>query len=204
MIEIKRINKVTKRKKNLIVHIIAGPNGSGKTTFAKKYLPKFAKCKEFVNADLLAAGLSPFSPETAAIKAGRLMLERIDQLQRKRVEFAFETTLSGRTYVNLIESLKESGYQINLYFLWMPSFEACAARVADRVKQGGHNIPRAVIKRRFQSGLNNLFGLHRPLLDRWMLFDASNSPNLVARGEKDKLELINKVIYNHIIEDIKK
>ncbi len=193
-----------KAKKQLIVHIIAGPNGSGKTTFAKKYLPKFAKCKEFVNADLLAAGLSPFSPETAAIKAGRLMLEQIEQLQKKRVEFAFETTLSGRSYVNLIERLKKAGYQINLYFLWMPSFEACAARVADRVKQGGHNIPRSVIKRRFQSGLSNLFHLYRPLLDRWTLFDASNDPKLVASEEKGSLEIVDKMMYNHIIKDIKK
>ena len=107
---------MSKPKQKLKVHIIAGPNGSGKTTFAKMYLPKFAKCKEFVNADLLAAGLSPFSPDAVAIKAGRLMLERIEELSKQQVEFAFETTQSGCSYVNLIKKLSSKGYELIFIF----------------------------------------------------------------------------------------
>lgn len=127
------------------VIIIAGPNGAGKTTFARAFLPEEAKCQRFINADLIAAGLSPFSPETAAIKAGRLMLSEIEHSIKRRESFALETTLSGLSYLRHIRAWKESGYHISLFFLSLPSAELAIARVAERVKQGGHNIPESVI-----------------------------------------------------------
>jgi predicted ABC-type ATPase len=130
-----------KRSKPPMVYVIAGPNGAGKTTFASSFLPDFVKCNEFLNADLIAAGLSPFAPETQNLRAGRLLLQRIDELANQRADFSFETTLSGRTYLKLLSDMKASGYRVMLFFLWLPSAELAVARVANRVKQGGHNVP---------------------------------------------------------------
>ena len=162
-------------------YVIAGPNGAGKTTFATEFLPDFVHCREFVNADLIAAGLSPFAPETQAVRAARLVLTRIKELARARQDFGFETTLAGRGYVKLITDLKRSGYHAVLFFLWLPSAEMAVARVANRVRQGGHDIPEATIRRRFEAGLRNFFGLYAPLVDSWHLYDGSQlPPSLIA------------------------
>jgi predicted ABC-type ATPase len=156
-----------------IVYILAGPNGAGKSTFAKLFLPEYADCKEFVNADLIAAGLSPFNPESLAIEAGRLMLERIETLARSRVDFGFETTLSGRSHASLISRLRSEGYRVNLFFLWLPDPNLAVARVLERVSSGGHAVPEAVVRRRFYRGLANLFRLYQPLVDSTLIFDSS-------------------------------
>ena len=135
--------------------IIAGPNGAGKTTFARSFLPQEAQCPRFINADLIAAGLSPFAPETAAIKAGRLMLEEVAACVGRGESFAFETTLSGLGYLRHIDQWHAQGYRVDLYFLALPSAEAAVARVAERVSQGGHDIPEPVIRRRFVTGRRN-------------------------------------------------
>jgi predicted ABC-type ATPase len=158
------------------VYLIAGPNGAGKTTYATEFLPEFVQCREFLNADLIAAGLSPFAPETQAIRAGRLLLTRIKELAEARRDFGFETTLAGRGYVHVITGLKRSGYHIVLFFLWLPSAEMAIARVANRVRQGGHDIPEATIRRRFEAGLRNFFRLYAPLVDSWDLYDGSRLP----------------------------
>ena len=156
------------------MHIIAGPNGAGKTTFASEFLPDYANCPEFVNADLLAKGLSPFYPEAAAIEAGRLMLKQIDKLMKKKSDFGFETTLSGRTFVRLIDRLREQNYIVKLYFLWLPDVELALERVAERVRRGGHNIPEAIIKRIYQAGIHNFINKYRHRAEEWILFDNSN------------------------------
>ncbi len=163
--------------------IIAGPNGAGKTTFAGEFLPKEAACPAFVNADLIAAGLAPFEPERAAFRAGRLMLEEIHNHARKGESFAFETTLSGRGYAGLIPGWQADGYIVKLFFLRLVSVELAMARVRQRVREGGHNIPEPVIRRRFESGLRNFENLYKPLVDEWALYDNSTSePVLMAEG----------------------
>ncbi|HEY3567905.1 MAG TPA: zeta toxin family protein [Thermoanaerobaculia bacterium] len=175
------------------VYIVAGPNGAGKSTFARLFLPDYADCKEFVNADLIAAGLSPFNPESLAIEAGRLMLERIETLARSRVDFGFETTLAGRSQASLITRLREDGYRVHLFFLWLPTPEIALARVRERVSSGGHFIPEEVVRRRFARGLVNLFHLYEPLLDTYLLFDNSeNLPRLVAFKISEGLFILDK------------
>ncbi len=166
-----------------VVYVIAGPNGAGKTTFATDFLPDFVQCREFVNADLIAAGLSPFAPETQAMRAGRLLLTRIKELAEARQDFAFETTLAGRSYVRLISGLRQSGYDVILFFLWLPSAEMAVARVAGRVRQGGHDVPEATIRRRFSAGLRNFFRIYSPLANSWHLLDGTHlPPSLIADG----------------------
>ena len=163
--------------------IIAGPNGAGKTTFAREYLPKEANCPTFVNADLIAAGLAPFAPETASIKAGRLMLQEIKANVKANRSFAFETTLSGKTYARHIADWKKQGYHITLFFLSLAEVEVAIARVAYRVANGGHNIPEATIRRRFKAGLYNFHNIYKPLADAWTLYDNSYSePILIESG----------------------
>lgn len=157
-------------------YVIAGPNGAGKTTFATEFLPDFVHCREFVNADLIAAGLSPFAPETQAMRAGRLLLTRIKELAEARRDFGFETTLAGQGYIKLLNGLRRSGYRVSLFFLWLPSAEMAVARVANRVRQGGHNILEATIRRRFEVGLRNVFRAYAPLMDAWHLYDGSELP----------------------------
>lgn len=163
--------------------VIAGPNGAGKTTFAGEFLPNEAGCPIFVNADLIAAGLSPFAPELAAIKAGRLMLEAIGEHVARRESFAFETTLAGRTYGRMIPDWRQRGYVVKLIFLALPDAEMAIARVAARVAQGGHNVPEAVIRRRFDAGLRNFHRSYKRLVNFWQLFDNSvNPPGLLDEG----------------------
>ena len=156
--------------------IVAGPNGAGKTTFAREFLVAEANCPIFVNADLIAAGLSPFAPELAARKAARIMLEAIDEHVRHRESFAFETTLSGRAYAQHIPAWRALGYHVKLFFLRLPNPEMAIERVAQRVRQGGHGIPPDVIRRRFASGWENFEILYKPLVDSWLLLDTSTRP----------------------------
>lgn len=163
--------------------IIAGPNGAGKTTFAREYLPNEADCPIFINADLIAAGLAPFSPESATIKAARLMLKEIEFNVKTGNSFAIETTLSGKAYAKDILQWKKLGYHITLAFLSLPDPEIAIARVAARVAAGGHNIPEATIKRRFKAGLTNFHQLYKSLANSWSLYDNSgNEPKLISRG----------------------
>ncbi len=181
------------------VYVIAGPNGAGKTTLARALLPRLSDCKEFLNADLIAAGLSPFAPETQNVRAGRLLLTRLMELSRAHVSFGFETTLSGRSYVRTLSGLKENGYRVVLYFLWLPNAEQAVARVRERVRQGGHNIPEVDIRRRFDAGLRNLFQLYCPLADRWSLYDASDSANtVVATADAGRLETMDGRLFEQI------
>jgi predicted ABC-type ATPase len=180
-----------KSAKNPSLYIIAGPNGAGKTTFATHFLPHYAGCLEFVNADLIAGGLSPFLPERAAIRAGRIMLKQIHLLADRGRDFAFETTLSGRTYVRLLRDFRGRGYQIHLFFLWVPSIDIALERIADRVRRGGHNVPEDIVRRRFKKGLPNLFQLYRPLLDSWVIFDnSSDTPNMIAFEKLGQLQIV--------------
>jgi predicted ABC-type ATPase len=157
-----------------------------------------------VNADLIAGGLSPFSPEAAAMRAGRLLLEQIRLLARKRSDFGFETTLSGVTYVSLLRKLRTQGYRIHLFFLWIPTVEMALARIADRVRRGGHDIPEPVVRRRFHKGIAHLFSLYRPLLDTWTLFDNSGpAPKRVAREEVGELRVFDKQLFTTITGAVK-
>jgi predicted ABC-type ATPase len=164
--------------------IIAGPNCAGKTTFARSFLPGEAQCSRFINADLIAAGLSPFAPETAALRAGRLMLEEIAACVQRGESFAFETTLAGLSYLQRIRHWRQLGYHVSLYFLALPSAEAAIARVEERVRQGGHNIPAAVIRRRFTAGLRNLEQTYKAEVDTWAIYDnVGERPALLEWGE---------------------
>ncbi len=156
--------------------IIAGSNGAGKTTFARDFLPREAHTLRFINADLIAAGLAPFNPETASMKAARLMLKEIDACVASGESFAFETTLSGLTYLTKIESWHRLGYQIKLWFLSLPNADVAVQRVASRVAQGGHDIPEPVIRRRFKAGLNNFHTRYSKVVDSWTLFDSYVHP----------------------------
>ena len=172
----------TKREK---IVILAGPNGAGKTTFAQEFLPKEAECPRFINVDLIAAGLSPFNPEVAAFQAGRLMVQEIATLVRRRKSFAFETTLSGLRYARLIPQWRKKGYFIKLIFLQLPNPEMAIARVAARVAQGGHGVAEKVIRRRFTAGWRNFQHTYQPLVDVWILYDnAGDAPRYVDSGGK--------------------
>jgi len=164
--------------------IIAGPNGAGKTTFAKEFLVREASCSFFVNADLIAAGLSPFTPEQAALRAGRLMLEEIRAYVGRRESFAFETTLSGRLYARCIPQWQKIGYRVKLIFLSLPDVEIALERVRIRVTQGGHDVDESVICRRFGKGWNNFHNIYKDLVDTWILYDNSGeSPQLIDEGK---------------------
>lgn len=185
-----------KQKMNL--YVIAGCNGAGKTTASFTVLPEMLNCREFVNADEIAAGLSPFNPEGVAIQAGRLMIDRIIYLLKEGTTFAFETTLSTRSYVKLIQQAQRRGYFVTLLFFSLTSPEQAVKRVAKRVSQGGHNIPLDVIYRRYRAGLANLFQLYKPVVDYWALYDNSICPaNKIACGWKGKKTIVeNEELYN--------
>jgi predicted ABC-type ATPase len=163
--------------------IIAGPNGAGKTTFAREFLPCEAGIIHFVNADLIASGLSPLRPELAARRGGRLVLNELARLAKARQDFAFETTLSGRTYLRFIRKWKASGYRVQLVFLSLPSVELALQRIAARVRQGGHDVRRADVVRRFDRSWNNFRLLYRDLADTWAVYDNSGgTPRLLEEG----------------------
>jgi predicted ABC-type ATPase len=164
----------------LKIIMLAGPNGAGKTTFAREFLPQEAGCPVFVNADLIAAGLSPFAPQRAAIQAGRLMLEAMATHVAKRESFAFETTLSGMGYARQIAQWRQMGYRVELFFLGLPSADMAVQRVAERVRQGGHDVPEATIRRRFEAGKRLFETVYQPLVDQWVVYDnAGDEPLLM-------------------------
>ena len=177
------------------LYIISGCNGAGKTTASYTVLPEILKVKEFVNADEIARGLSPFNPEGMAIEAGRLMLLRIDELLLKGWDFAIETTLATRSYSRLVQRAQAMGYTVHLMFFWLNSVNLAEERVETRVQPGGHNIAKDIIKRRYHLGLHNLFEVFIPIVDEWMIVDNSDLPReMVAEGGIKKEELIhNKV-----------
>lgn len=179
--------------------VVAGPNGAGKTTYVRRFLPEEMKCREFVNADLIAAGLSPFAPDKAAFPAGRIMLGRLRELAARREDFSFETTLSGRSYAPLLREWRAAGYRIRLDFLWIPNLGITNERVMERVTKGGHNIPEEVQLRRFHLGIRNLAELYRPLIDYWRLYDnTGDHPFLTAEEEDGVLRVVDARRLAHI------
>lgn len=170
------------------VVVLGGPNGAGKSTSAARLLRGSLRVEEFVNADTLAQGLSAFRPEDAALEAGRIMLKRLDYLESQRRSFAFESTLSSHTLARRLARLKEHAFGVHIVFLWLPTVDLALARVAERVRAGGHDVPADAVKRRFVRGRHNFFTLCRPLADTWRLYDASSiaGPRLVATGNGDR------------------
>lgn len=186
------------KERNL--YIIAGCNGAGKTTASYTILPEILDCKEFVNADEIAKGLSPFQPEKASFEAGRIMLNRIDELFQKEVDFAFETTLSAKSYISIVKKAQSQGYFVTLIFFWLNSPELAKQRVKVRVNEGGHNIPEDVIERRYIRGIKNLFEIYLGNCDNVMLFDNSNKlPVLIAEKEiYEEIQIIDENLFHQI------
>ena len=185
------------------LYIIAGCNGAGKTTASYTVLPEMLGCREFVNADEIAKGLSPFNPESVAIEAGRLMLQRMDDLLSEGEDFAFETTLATRSYVKFVERAHAKGYFVSLLFFWLPTPELAVERVATRVSEGGHNIPSDVIRRRYANGIRNLTTLYTPIGDYWTIYDNSAADGIhkVAWGVKDEIkEIVDPLSYQKIVD----
>lgn len=189
--------------KNL--YIIGGCNGAGKTTASYTVLPDILQCKEFVNADEIAKGLSPFNPESVAFEAGRIMLARINELLNRDETFSIETTLATKSYFNLVRKARQKGYHVHLIFFWLETPDLAVLRVAERVSKGGHNIPSDVIRRRYVNGIRNLFGIFMKEVDSWMIYDNSRNPRtLVARGGKSVVtEVVLGNTYNKIKEYVK-
>lgn len=183
------------------LYVIAGPNGAGKTTFVKRFAPRHLALLDFVNADEIARGLSPLAPERAQIEAGRIMLDRIRHFVAAGRSFAMETTLSGRTYRLLLKQAKEAGYATHLDFLVLPSVEDSIRRVANRVIQGGHNVPEADLRRRFRLGLQNLFNLYRPYCDTWNVYLNSDDAVLVTHGTPGTLEIDHPTHFESFVRE---
>ena len=184
------------------LYIISGPNGAGKTTASYTVLPKILQCKEFVNADEIARGLSPFNPESVAIEAGRLMLKRISELLQRNESFSIETTLSTRSYFRLVEKAHSQGYDVTLLYFWLKSPQQAIERVAERVAKGGHDIPKDIIVRRYWEGLDNLFKIYMPIVDTWILVNNSETPrSVVATGGKDQKTIIKDNKHFKTIEE---
>jgi predicted ABC-type ATPase len=184
------------------LYIIAGPNGAGKTTFAKVFLPLHAKCSNFVNADLIAMGLAPFSPAQVSIKAGKLLLGEIDSFIGKKADFAFETTLAGKAYVNLIKEAKSKGYFVHIIFLWIPSENLAKERIKQRVKQGGHHVPDADVERRLGRSLKNFFDLYSSLADAWDIVNNSGpQPEWIVNFNAKGTRITNKALYECLLKE---
>ncbi len=188
------------------LYIISGPNGAGKTTASYSVLPKILQCKEFVNADEIARGLSPFNPESVAVEAGRLMLNRIRDLLSRNESFSIETTLATRSYFRLVDNAHRQGYEVTLLFFWLKSPEQAQERVAERVSKGGHNIPKDIIVRRYYEGIDNLFKIYMPIVDTWVLVNNSETPrSIIASGGKDqKPQIINNELFKNLEEYVKR
>jgi predicted ABC-type ATPase len=189
-----------RKKQKPTCFIIAGPNGAGKTTFALRYLPKVAGCRNFVNADLIAYGLSPFDSLSSQLEAGRLFLREIHANIDKRIDFAFETTLAGRSHISLLKKLRQDGWLIIMFFLWIPNAAFSKSRIRERVKHGGHDIPDETIYRRFPRIMYNFIKLYIPLCDNVICYDNS-SPNLVPIFRQDNRgkRILNQDIYNKML-----
>ena len=184
------------------LYIIAGPNGAGKTTASYTLLPEMLGCTNFVNADEIARGLSPFSPETVDVQAARIMIARIEELLAQKVDFAIETTLATRSYVQLVKRAQKAGYKVHLLFFCLESPEQAILRVAQRVAEGGHNIPEDVIRRRFARGIANLTHLYLPICDSALIFNnMQGEAKLIAKQtvETDGLEIIDYKMWNKIL-----
>ena len=179
------------------VYLIGGCNGAGKTTIALTMLPRYLDCHEFVNADLIAAGLSPFRVESVALQAGRLMLERMNKLRDAGVDFGFESTLASRSFVPFLKSCQLRGYAVHLLYIRLSNVELAIERVANRVLEGGHNIPEDTIRRRYEAGCENFLDLYLPLAKKWRVVDNSLEPQLVAEGGSDE----NTSIYENEVWD---
>jgi predicted ABC-type ATPase len=186
--------------KNL--YIIAGCNGAGKTTASFTILPDILDCREFVNTDEIARGLSPFQPEKVAIEAGKIMLGRIERLLKENANFAFETTLASKTYKNTIVKAQAAGYNVTLLFFWLQTVELAKKRVQKRVSEGGHNIETEVIERRYLSGIRNLFDIYLPIVDVVFIYDNSegNHKLIAEKQANSNLIIINKQKYNNLLE----
>lgn len=178
------------------LYIIAGCNGAGKTTASYSVLPDLLECREFVNADEIAKGLSPFNPSSVAIEAGKLMLQRIDLLISQGKTFAIETTLATRSYASLVSRAHKHGYNVMLLFFWLPSPEMAVARVAKRVSEGGHNIPTETIHRRYWLGLQNFFNIFSSIVDSWSFYDNRDETMEIA----NETETIDETLFNKIKE----
>ena len=188
-----------------ICRIIAGPNGAGKTTFALKYLPEVARCRAFVNADLIAAGLSPLAPEQHLMAASRLFLSEVGQHIRERRDFAFETTLAGRGYLRLVQRLRADGWRVELIYLALPTLEMSMLRVAERVAHGGHSIPQADIERRFPRSLHNLFEVYSGAVDVTRCFlNSSETPQLVFVQRGGVRSILNTSVFEQLLSEAEK
>lgn len=187
------------------LYIIAGCNGAGKTTASYTILPEILDCDEFVNADEIAKGLSPFNPESEAIAAGRLMLSKINRLIQRGNDFAFETTLATRSYKNFIIKARQKGYKVTLLFFWLRNQELAVKRVETRVREGGHNIPEHVIRRRYVNGLENFYQIFEPIVDEWMFIDNSGEPyQIVANKNAKGITVNNKNLWQELRRKYKK
>jgi predicted ABC-type ATPase len=183
------------------LYIIAGCNGAGKTTASYTILPEILNCKEFVNADNIAAGISPFNPSGVALEAGRIMLNRVKELLNESADFALETTLSTRSYVPLIKEAHVAGYKVSLLYFWLSSPKIAIERVAKRVSNGGHNIPTDVIERRYYRGIKNLYQLYMPICDEWTLVDNMDLiPEVIGKSDSFGKTVFNDELWNKIIQ----
>ena len=178
------------------LYIIGGSNGAGKTTFAREFLPRYVHCPRFINPDLIAAGLSPFDPAAVAARAGRLMLEEVRRMIRSGGSFAFESTLSGKSYLRLIAQARATGYVIRLFYLWIPDPALAVARIRDRVDSGGHDVPELDVRRRYGRTLHNFFALYRASADSVHFFNnTGNEPELVFKDEERSTTVYNPALY---------
>ena len=185
------------------LYIIAGPNGAGKTTASYTLLPEILHCVNFVNADEIARGLSPFSPETVDVQAARIMLDRIEELLSQKADFGIETTLATRSYVQLVRRAQASGYKVHLLFFYLETPEQAIQRVAQRVSNGGHGIPEEVIRRRFKRGIDNLLHLYLPICDSVLIYNNIKTPaQLIVRKKslREKVEVVKDVMWNQLIQ----
>lgn len=186
------------RKKNL--YIIAGCNGAGKTTASYNILPSILDCKEFINADEIARGLSPFQPEKVSFEAGKIMINRIDELMNKKIDFAFETTLSTKSFRHTVVKAQKLDYIVTLLFFWLNNIQLAKDRVSTRVSEGGHNIPENIIERRYKRGLKNLFEIYLPICNNTMVFDNSNQITklIFSKVNYSEIEIFDNLIFKSI------
>ena len=181
------------------LYIIAGPNGAGKSTFAQRFLPTYAGCAEFVNADMIARGLSPFAPDGVQTEAGRLFLARIKALSRAGRDFGFETTLAGRATLRTISRLKADGYRVHMFYLWVPNVDLALRRISDRVKKGGHDVPAYLVRRRYERSVRNLFSGYASLADRLFVLDnGSETPRVVFRRIDNEETVIDEEVMGRL------